>query len=227
MKTYPYLFLLMLSVGLIFSACKKEEVVSPQPLEKTSFRNLSVGDKFSYKEIHVDFDMNSNDPVSTKNCRYGDRILNVEVMEISTDGYVVKEYLSTESAEDIGKLALMIKDNMVEVVQLEDKTKYNESLFHSKVFNIAAVSSPLVELEEDCFNYGPASNVNSENGYAVGNAQIQGASYQNLYAYYFGDMVPVDGPGYIYLFNEEAMIIRSTTSGSFFPYLQGWELIPN
>ena len=227
MKTYPYLFLWMLSASLIFSACKKEEVVSPQPLKKSSFRNLSVGDKFSYQEIHVDFDMNSNDPVGTKDCRYGDRILHVEVMEVTTDGYVVKEYLSTESAEEVGKLALTIKDNMVEVVQLEDKTKYNESLFHSKVFNIAAVSSPTVELEADCFDYGPAINVNSENGYAVANAIIQGASYQNLYAYYFGEWVPVDGPGYTYLFDEEAIIVRSTTSGSFFPYLQGWELIPN
>jgi len=226
MKTYPYLFLLMLATGLIFSACKKEEVaVQADPTR--SLRDFSIGDKFAYKEIHIDFDLNGNDPINNKDCRYGDRILYVEVMEKIADGYILKEYLSTQSADEVGTISLTIKNDRVDVVQLEDKTKYGESLFHHKTFNIAQVSAPMASLEEDCFQVKAPLELNEENGYAVADAIIQGAQYQDLYAYYFGESVPVDGPSYTYLFNQNATIIRSTTLGSFFPYFQGWELIPN
>ncbi len=225
MKTYPYVFLLMLITGLIFSACKKEEVVIEANANR-NLRELSVGDKMAYKEIHIDFDLDGNDP-NNKDCRYGDRILYIEVMEKITDGYILKEYLSTQSVDEVGAISLTIKNNMVDVVQLEDKTKYGESLFHHKTFNIAEVSAPMASLEEDCFQLASALELNSENGYAVADALIQGAQYQNLYAYYFGESVPVDGPSYTYLFNQNATIIRSTTFGSFFPFFQGWELIPN
>ena len=93
-------------------------------------------------------------------------------------------------------------------------------------FSIASVSSPVGELEEDCFYTKTNLGVNSENGFAVTNAIIQNVAYQNLYAYRFDALMQVDGPGYTYLFDENAILIRSTTYGAFFPYLSGWELLP-
>ena len=60
MKTYPLLSLLF----LVFASCKKGAIV--QANLSLNLRDLELGQKIQYQEIHVDFDLDESDPEKRK-----------------------------------------------------------------------------------------------------------------------------------------------------------------
>lgn len=228
MRTYLLYCLFFLGAFLIFSSCKKEVVVLAEA-SAISLKNLEVGQLLKYREIRVDFVSPSDGHPVNKECYYGQGILILEVIEKTSEGFIIKEYSGTQTADDVGSQLLRVIGDHVDVEQLEDPSKYGPSLFHQKSFSIATLTAPTTTLEENCF-YPNLSNTQGsglDTGYAINNATINGTTYKDLYAYRFDGAMAADGPGYTYLFGQEARLIRSTTYGSFFPFLKGWELIVN
>lgn len=225
MKTSPLYSLLFMSLFFLFSACQKDEILLSTPSE-FSLRELTVGQKIKYQEIRVDFLRDTTTAPLSKDCYYGEKSLTLEVMEKTKDGFIVKEYLSDQTADEVGTQLISINGDQIDVEQLDESATYIDGLFHQKSFSITPVIAPAATLEEDCF-YPDLTNLPAGGppGYAIHKSKINGSDYQNLYAYRFDGAMAVDGPGYTYLFSRNAALIRSITYGGFFPFLKGWELI--
>lgn len=211
----------------LFQSCQSEDENILMTADTPSLKELEVGQKISYRKIKVDFKSDTTNNSLEKTCYYDNDILILEVIEKSANEVVIKEYLSTQNPDDVGKTVLTFKDDIVEVMQVGTITEHAPSLFHQKTFSLSPGGLPPGNIEEDCFYNIPPTNqpVEDNNEFKITNATINGVTYNNLYAYRFENAMVFDGPGYDYLLDENGAMIRSTTYGSFFPYLEGWEII--
>ena len=225
-KTSP-IFPVFISLFLFIVACGEDDltVLPAEPVSSTqvNFHNLEVGQKSQYQNYRVDYTFAQAGGLEVDSCYYLVATLVLEVMAESGDDFIVKEYLSSQSPDEVGEQLLTIAGSEILVTQTEDPKRYGPTLFNPRLFKTAKIESPLVELKEDCFAEDAA--IPFQSSFGVEASIINGRSYENLFGYSYDGGVAADGPYYIHLFSENGNLLRSQINGTFLPFIEGWELV--
>lgn len=219
-----------------FNSCSKDDSIKPQELDfgnKVQFNKLEVGQKSQY----VFFIGEDYDQQGSSSYTYVTDTLVLEIIDQDDNGFLVREYLTPESASlhsasnvafadativyylspEAGKLNLITKEQRLttRLFQLSSKNEGSYSLDDMNEFEIKingwSTSQPLYDgvLEGFTTNY---RQLNLE--------------FDNLNVLIDNRDVMLGGPGNTHIYSEKYGLVRATSYNASTGKGFGWDLLP-